>query len=193
MAKAVFLDRDGVVNRDSGYVGSVAAFEFLPGVPNALARIRRSGYLTVLVTNQSGIARGLYTEADFIKTTQYMQQLLSLHDARFDWIAFCPHHPEARLPRYRLSCGCRKPAPGMILAAARRLGISLERSYMIGDRRSDLQAGARAGVGQLVLIGAAGSAGEFPGACCAPSLAEFVRECAGFGARPPRKSLRTAL
>lgn len=150
---AVFLDRDGVINPDRGFVGDLTRFEFLPGVPGALQALRRQGFLLVLVTNQSGIARGYYSEADFFRICAYMQQVLALHDAAFDKICYCPHHPEALLPRYRKACNCRKPAPGMLFRAAQELGIDLGASVMIGDRLGDLQAAENAGVPLRILAG----------------------------------------
>lgn len=150
---AVFLDRDGVINRDCGFVGDLARFEFLEGVPQALHSLRRQGFLLVLVTNQSGIARGFYSEADFFTICAYMQQVLRLHDAAFDQICYCPHHPQAQLLRYRKACGCRKPAPGMLLKAAETLDIELGTSVMIGDRLGDLQAAENAGVPLRILAG----------------------------------------
>ena len=132
--KAVFLDRDGVINRDFGYIGTIERFEFLPEVPWALKRLKDLGYATVVVTNQSGIARGMYSEAD--------------HLALMD-----PHHPEAQVAAYRIDCACRKPQPGMLLKAQADLELDLTHSIMVGDHLSDLRAGAAAQVGNLVLVG----------------------------------------
>lgn len=151
--KAVFCDRDGVINRDFGYVGSRDRFELLPGIPEALHTLRQMGYLLVLVTNQSGIARGMYTEQDFHIVTDFMQELLQPAKACFDAVYFCPHHPDAPLPAYKKDCPCRKPRPGMILQALQELNISPAESVLVGDHASDLQAGAAAGLGQLVLVG----------------------------------------
>ena len=152
MHKAVFFDRDGVINVDHGYVGSIVDFDFVPGVKEALATIKRAGFLTVLVTNQSGIARGFYTEADFFKLSLYMQSILDLHQARFDLIKFCPHHPKAKLEKYRGDCNCRKPKAGMILEAAQELDIDLSQSLLIGDHASDLIAGQNAGISHNILL-----------------------------------------
>ena len=114
MNKAVFFDRDGVINEDYGYVGSIEQFEFIDGVFSALNELKKQGFLLILVTNQSGIARGMYTESDFCRVTSYMQQVLRLHGCGFNGVYYCPHHPEAQIPAYRVDCDCRKPKPGMI-------------------------------------------------------------------------------
>lgn len=153
MNKAVFFDRDGVINIDYGYVGTIDRFNFLPGVPTALCKLRKAGFLLVLVTNQSGIARGKYTEADFHKVTSYMQSVLSMHDAAFDKVLYCPHHPNAQIEKYKIVCECRKPKSGMFLEAKNALNIDMNASIMIGDHASDLVAAYGSGINQLVLVG----------------------------------------
>ena len=153
MYRAVFFDRDGVINRDLGYVGRLDDFELLPGVVTTLRQVRESGYLRVLVTNQSGIARGLYSEADFLCISAFLQQRLALHGAQFDAIYYCPHHPEARLSAYRRCCSCRKPASGMFERAARELKLDLAECVCCGDRLRDLEGAAAVGVSGLYLIG----------------------------------------
>ena len=149
---AVFLDRDGVINLDTGYVGPIEDFVFLKGVKDALALIKSKGYLTVLCTNQSGIARGRYTMADFLRTTAYMQQCLQLHDARIDAVYCCPHHPEAQIEQYKKKCSCRKPLPGMFQKAVQELNIDIKTSAAVGDRARDLQGPRLLGVKNLALI-----------------------------------------
>lgn len=151
--KAVFLDRDGVINRDFGYIGTIERFEFLPEVPWALKRLKDLGYATVVVTNQSGIARGMYSEADHLALMDYMQQELAKSGAALTAHYYCPHHPEAQVAAYRIDCACRKPQPGMLLKAQADLGLDLTHSIMVGDHLSDLRAGAAAQVGNLVLVG----------------------------------------
>ena len=153
MRPAIFFDRDGVINRDFGYVGSWKRFEFLPGVIASLARLKELGFATVVVTNQSGIARGLYTVADYQDVTDKMQRELSFAQAQFDGIYFCPHHPEALVPEFRCNCTCRKPKPEMFLWARRELDLDLPNSILVGDHASDIAAGKSAGVGTLVLVG----------------------------------------
>jgi len=153
MNKAVFLDRDGVINIDYGYIGCLDNFAFIQGVPKALCMLRQMGYLLVLVTNQSGIARGMYTEADFLRINTFMQQSLSLYDAAFDGIYYCPHHPNGQVLRYRTDCICRKPKSGMLFMAKNDLDIDFARSIMIGDHANDLIAGMNAGISTVFLVG----------------------------------------
>jgi D-glycero-D-manno-heptose 1,7-bisphosphate phosphatase len=157
--RAAFLDRDGVINRDHGYVYRIEDFEFLPSVVDALARLTQLGYSLVVVTNQSGIGRGLYTEQDFLTLSEQVAQRLASARVAFAAVYHCPHHPEALLAPWRRVCDCRKPAPGMILAAAADLDIDLAASILVGDKASDIAAGRAAGVGRCFLVGASDCAG----------------------------------
>jgi D-glycero-D-manno-heptose 1,7-bisphosphate phosphatase len=150
--RAAFIDRDGVLNEDRAYVHRIADFEFIPGSVQALRQLQQAGYLLVLITNQSGIARGLFTEADYHRLDRYIREQLAQSGVSFDSVQYCPHLPEARIPDYRRDCDCRKPRPGMILAAAAELDIDLSRSFLVGDRKSDIDAGRAAGVGHCVLV-----------------------------------------
>jgi D-glycero-D-manno-heptose 1,7-bisphosphate phosphatase len=143
---AVFLDRDGVINVDSGYVGDWDSFVFLPGVIEAMRTLCESGYALVVVTNQSGVGRGFYTEEDFHVLTERMCKELSQHGVSIAGVYFCPHLPEATLPHYRKTCDCRKPQPGLIHRAVKELDIDLARSAMVGDKDSDMQAALAAGI-----------------------------------------------
>ncbi|WP_044337124.1 D-glycero-beta-D-manno-heptose 1,7-bisphosphate 7-phosphatase [Sphingomonas hengshuiensis] len=143
--RAAFLDRDGVINVDTGYVGRTQDFVFAPGAKAALARLSAAGYLLVVVTNQSGIGRGYYSEADFADLTAHMCAELQAAGAPVARVLHCPHLPDT-------DCTCRKPAPGMVLAAASALGIDLQRSAMIGDKPSDMAAGRAAGVARCYLV-----------------------------------------
>lgn len=143
---ALFLDRDGVINVDHGYVHRIEDFEFVPGI-FALCRTARSlGYKLVVVTNQAGIGRGLYTEDDFHRLTAWMRERFEEEGAPIDAVYFCPTHPAAAIERYRVESEMRKPGPGMLLQAARELGIDLTRSVMVGDTQSDMAAALGAGV-----------------------------------------------
>jgi len=144
--KAFFLDRDGVVNVDHGYVSRVGDFEFMENVFPVLRGLSAKGYLLVVVTNQSGIGRGYYTAEDCQKLTDWMLQRLSDEGVEVAAVYSCPHSPEA-------GCGCRKPAPGMLLQAERELGLDLSTSWMVGDKESDMQAAKAAGVPNRVLLG----------------------------------------
>jgi D-glycero-D-manno-heptose 1,7-bisphosphate phosphatase len=149
--RAAFLDRDGVINRDHGYVFRQQDFEFVDGVLAACARLAARGFALVVVTNQSGIGRGMYTEGDFVKLTEWMRAQFDAAGAPLLGVYHCPHHPDQE-------CDCRKPAPGMLLRAARELELDLSRSVLFGDKASDLQAAAAAGVPVRILLGTDGAA-----------------------------------
>lgn len=144
---AVFLDRDGVINRriPGDYVRRWNQFEFLPGVLEALQKLARSGYVLVVVTNQRGIQRQLMSEEALLEIHRRMLQVVQSHGGRIDRVYYCPHGDEDR-------CACRKPRPGMLLQAAEELGLDLRRSWMVGDSISDVLAGRAAGT-RTVLIG----------------------------------------
>ena len=146
MRRALFLDRDGVINLDHGYVSRIEDFQFVEGILSLMLDAQERGYLPVIVTNQSGIGRGYYTREDFECLTEWMLEEMRRIGIRIDrsQVFFCPHAPEER-------CGCRKPEPGMILEAAERFDLDLPHSWMIGDKVSDIQAAFRAGVGHTLL------------------------------------------
>jgi len=150
--RAVLLDRDGVINTEVNYLWRPEDFAFVPDTPQALAALQAAGWALVVVTNQSGIARGHYSEADYQRLTAHLRTLLAGHGVTLDAVLHCPHLPDASVAAYRQDCGCRKPAPGMLLAAAEQLGLDLARSVLVGDKASDLAAGRAAGVGRLVLV-----------------------------------------
>lgn len=157
--KAAFLDRDGVVNIDHGYVYRWEDFAFVPGAVSAMRRLQAAGYALVIVTNQSGIARGYYDEAALQRLHEALREHLAKQGVTLAAIEYCPHLPSATVARYALDCDCRKPAPGMLLRAAQALGIDLASSLMFGDKPSDVEAGRRAGVGRCVLLATNGEAG----------------------------------
>ncbi|MCU7372777.1 D-glycero-beta-D-manno-heptose 1,7-bisphosphate 7-phosphatase [Paucibacter sp. O1-1] len=162
LRNAAFLDRDGVINIDHGYVHRWEEFEFVPGAVEAMRRLQEAGYLLVVVTNQSGIARGMYSEADFHVLSAHLREHLAAQGVSLAAIEYCPHLPDAQRPAYRAQCACRKPAPGMLLQAARALRIDLGNSLMFGDKPSDIEAAQRAKVGRAVLLAQNGQ-GPLPG------------------------------
>lgn len=153
MRPAVFLDRDGVLNVDHGYVYRIDQFEWMPEAREAIALINRMGWLAIVVTNQSGIGRGLYTEEDVAALHEWMQAELGPFEARIDAFYWCPHHPTEGEGEYRVDCECRKPKPGMLLQAARELSVDLQASILVGDKDRDLAAACAAGVHGVLYTG----------------------------------------
>lgn len=150
--RAAFLDRDGVINIDSAYLSRWEDFQFVPGTVAAMRRLHEAGYDLVVVTNQSGIARGYYTEADYQALTRQMREALAAQGVPLAGVYHCPHHPKGPVAAYAIDCDCRKPAPGMILQAARELALSLPDSLLVGDKGSDIEAARAAGVGHAYLV-----------------------------------------
>jgi len=151
---ALFLDRDGVLNEDRGYVHSWDQFRWMPGAIDAVAAFNRAGWLVFVVTNQSGIGRGYYTEADMHALHEQMARDLAAHGARIDAFYYCPHHPQARVEAYRHpDPPDRKPNPGMLLRALAEWPVDAGRSLMVGDKPADMEAAARAGVRGLLFSG----------------------------------------
>ena len=138
MRRGVFLDRDGTINVDRGYTYSRDGLEFQPGAVEGLRLLREAGFTLVVITNQSGVARGLYSEADVHAFHDEMNRRLSCRDARIDRFYYCPHHLEAVVPRYRIRCACRKPGNALFLQAINDLDVDPLASYAIGDKVSDL-------------------------------------------------------
>ena len=152
MNPAVFLDRDGVLVEDVHLLTRADQLRVLPGVPEALRTLRAAGFSLAVVTNQTVVARGLATEADVDHVHAELNRLLLAAQApEIERFYTCPHHPAASVPAYRIACTCRKPAPGLILRAARELQLNPHASFTIGDRLTDIQAGARAGT-RTVLV-----------------------------------------
>lgn len=166
MRKAVFLDRDGVINIDHAYVSRKEDFEFVEGVLSAARRLHEAGYVLVVVTNQSGIGRGYYTEEDFEALNVYMCRMFEQAGAPIAGIYFCPHHPDKALGRYKIACTCRKPQPGMILRAAEEMAIDLSQSMIFGDKESDMLAAKTAGIPRRILLGTDGKVEPLPTASC---------------------------
>ena len=135
--KVVFLDRDGTINVEKNYLYKIEDFEFLPGVKIALKILQEAGYLLVIVTNQSGIGRGYYTEDDFSKLNHWMEDELKKDGIIINKVYYCPHFPEAKIEKYRKDCDCRKPALGMYIRAEEELKIDLSGSYAVGDKIRD--------------------------------------------------------
>ena len=141
MNKALFLDRDGVINIDKVHVFRKEDFEFTPGIFELCRSYQDAGFLIIVITNQAGIAKGIYTEDNFLKLTDWMTGEFKNKGITISKVFFCPHHPDITGP-----CECRKPKPGMILKAREEFDIDLSQSILIGDMENDLQAGRNAGI-----------------------------------------------
>lgn len=150
---AVFLDRDGVLTEERGYVSSVKELCIFTYVGECIAKIREKGYYSIVITNQSGIARGLFTENDLQEMNRYLQDAIGI-----DAVYYCPHHPEGIVEQYKKICECRKPGIALLEQARRDFDIDMRRSYMIGDRASDILAGQKAGVRTILLESGYGTA-----------------------------------
>lgn len=148
---AVFLDRDGTINVEKSYLIDPAEFEFIPGVPAALKRLQDAGFLLVVVTNQAGVGRGYFSLGDVGKLHDFMESLLAEEGVVLSGIYSCPHHPTEAVGQYLQKCRCRKGEPGMLFQAARDLGIDLSRSFMVGDKEADIQAGSAAGCRSILV------------------------------------------
>ncbi len=158
----MFLDRDGVINREVGILSSVRQLNILPGAAAAIRSLNRMGFLVIIVTNQPVIARGLISEPELDAIHAIMIRRLARRGASIDAIYYCPHHPEADVRKYRVRCRCRKPRIGLIMRAAKEHGIALDESFLIGDRTVDVMAGKKAHVRTiLVKTGFGGKDGIF--------------------------------
>ena len=151
---AVFLDRDGTLTEEVGYVNHPSRLRLLPRAAEAIRRLNAAGVAAVVVTNQAGIARGIFKETFVAEAHRHIRERLAAGGARIDAFYYCPHHPEAAIEAYRQSCDCRKPQPGLLKRAAADLGLDLSQSFVVGDRWHDLEAGHRVGArGVLVRTG----------------------------------------
>ena len=146
---AVFLDRDGTLNVDKGYVHRIEDWEWIPGAIDAIAALKKAGFLVIIITNQAGLARGYYDEADMTNLHAMINEELKEHGAKIDGFYHCPHHPEFGSI---LECECRKPMPGMINQASQDFDIDLGRSWLVGDKASDIQAGLSAGIKSILVL-----------------------------------------
>jgi D-glycero-D-manno-heptose 1,7-bisphosphate phosphatase len=157
---ALFLDRDGVINVDHAYVHKKEDFHFIDGIFELVAAAKQAGYLVVVVTNQAGIGRGLYSEREFHELMAWVGEQFASRGGKIDAVYFCPYHPEHGVGEYRRESNNRKPAPGMLLQAAADLDIDLAHSIMVGDKSSDMEAGFAAGLGTLLCLGPKSEAGS---------------------------------
>ena len=154
MRRAVFLDRDGVICTEEGYNSDPRRLRLIPGVVDAIRLFNQSGLAAVVITNQSGVARGFFAEETVAALNRAMHERLEEQGAYLDAVYYCPHHPDGTVEKYRRVCDCRKPATGMLRQAADECNLDVNRSYLVGDKLSDIECAGRAGVkGILVLTG----------------------------------------
>ncbi len=151
--KAVFFDRDGVLNEDVAYLYKIADLRWVEGAREAVAYLTQLGYKIFIVTNQSGIARGYYTVDEMQQLHEYMQREIAADGGKIEKIYYCPHHPEGSVAEYACTCDCRKPKPGMILNALAEYDIDKEQSFLIGDSKRDVEAAEAAGIKGYLFTG----------------------------------------
>lgn len=149
---AVFLDRDGTINVEVGYLSRPEDLRLINGSARAIRRLNEAGFLVVVVSNQSGVARGYFGEAAVERVNGAMARRLGRRGARLDAVYYCPHYPEGVVQQYRRECDCRKPAPGMIRRAEQDLGIDVARSYVVGDHRGDIELAKNVGARSILVV-----------------------------------------
>ena len=148
---AVFLDRDGTINEQMGYINHTCRFQLLPGAAKAIKKLNDAGIPVVVISNQSGLARGYFPEELLDAVHEKMNKLLADAGAHVDGIYYCPHHPEAKEERYRDTCNCRKPKPGLVLQASNEMNLNPSSSYVVGDRWSDIKTAANCGATSILV------------------------------------------
>ena len=160
--RALFLDRDGVINVDLGHVHTRSEFQFVPGIFDLCRAAQAEGYLLIVVTNQAGIGRGYYSEADFLALTRWMVAKFAEEGSRIARVYYCPYHPVHGVGAYRRDSPERKPEPGMLLRARADFDLDLSSSALIGDKLADMHAACAAGVGTRILVGSGSRCAEVP-------------------------------
>lgn len=181
---AFFLDRDGVIVEEVQYLALPEQLSLLPGAAAAIARLNRAGVPVVVITNQAGVAHGYFPEDRVAEVHRRLDEMLAAEGARVDGYYYCPHHPTAEVAAYRIACACRKPATGMLQRAAAELALDLERSYMVGDKLSDIQAGLNAGCRPILVCTGYGAGvaealnnSDLTAIVVAADLAQAVADC----------------
>lgn len=166
----LFLDRDGTINVEVDYLRRAEQLKLLPGAARGIAQANRLKIPVIVVTNQSGIARGYLTEDDLAEIHATLDQLLAAEGAHIDAYLYCPHHAEAKVPAYRMDCSCRKPRAGLLFAAAALHGIDVQKSYLVGDKPSDLVAARSVGCTDILIRTGYGQTTEttWPETSCPP-------------------------
>jgi D-glycero-D-manno-heptose 1,7-bisphosphate phosphatase len=152
MKKAIFLDRDGVINKEINYLYRVKDLEIIKGVSKAIKIFNSLDYLVIVITNQAGVAKGYYSEEDVILLNRYIKEYFERKDSIINMFYYCPHHIEGTVKKYKKKCKCRKPGSGMIKKAQKEFDIDLKKSILVGDKETDILAGLNAGVKTKVLV-----------------------------------------
>ena len=152
MRKVIFLDRDGTINVEKSYLHKWEDFEFEKNAIEGLKELKNLGYEFIVVTNQSGIGRGYYTEEDLVTLNNQMTEKLKEFGIEILECFYCPHHPEKGIGKYKVDCNCRKPNPGMLLEGIKKYNVDIENSFMIGDKKGDLEAGKKAGLKSILVL-----------------------------------------
>lgn len=152
MRKVIFLDRDGTINVEKSYLHKWEDFEFEKNAIEGLKELKNLGYEFIVVTNQSGIGRGYYTEEDLVTLNNQMTKKLKEFGIEILECFYCPHHPEKGIGKYKVDCNCRKPNPGMLLEGIKKYNVDIDNSFMIGDKKGDLEAGKKAGLKSILVL-----------------------------------------
>lgn len=152
MKRVVFLDRDGTINEDVGYITDPDQLVMIPGAIDAVRRLKEAGFFLVLVTNQAGVGRGLMTELQLLRVLEVFQERLAEQGTKLDAIRYCPHHPEEGIGVYKRECECRKPGPGQLIDAAQEHDLDLSGGFMVGDHFTDVEAGLAVGCRTVMLM-----------------------------------------
>ena len=173
--KALFLDRDGVINHNFGYVYKIDDFKFIDGIFNLVQAAIKKEYLVIIVTNQAGIGRVYYTESDFFNLMAWVKIKFNENDGQIDDLYFCPFHPDHGIGSYKKNSNLRKPNPGMILNAQKKHNINLSKSIMIGDKYSDMEAGISAGISTNILLTKDSSKAILGNSCHIRNLTEALK------------------
>ena len=160
VSKAIFMDRDGTISEEAGYINHISRFQLLPGTIEAIRLINQSSFKAIVITNQSGVGRGYFPEGLVQKVHDKMNTLLHEGDAYLDKIYYCPHHPQAVSGKYRIDCNCRKPKPGMLEKAAEEFNLDFSQSYVIGDKYTEIALGHAVGSKSILVLTGYGR-GEF--------------------------------
>lgn len=149
--KTVFLDRDGTINVEKNYLYRPEDFEFIDKAPEAIAMLKENGYQVIVITNQAGVARGYYTEEDVRRLHEFINKELEKWNTKIDAFYYCPHHPTAGIGKYLSDCECRKPKTGMLQRASQDFQVDIEKSWMVGDNRGDIEAGNAFGLKTILV------------------------------------------